>query len=232
MLSFQFGSYDVMINTAVRIHTGHMQVQARDYQEKNDIRLVVTHYEKVGAMLPDIAAVAGYTYRANAFSLVASRDRTYGAMIIGIDPAKEASVSTLKSVIRSGEYLSEDNTAEALVGELLAANLNVTIGDEITILGQGRDGSIAATVVTVKGIYRSGQDDFDRSSVHIPLQHFQEIYAMHDAVHEVVVICNSLSSVGAVKQQTTTNLATLNPPNPWLSLTGKNSCPDWPKVSP
>jgi len=36
MLSFQFGSYDVMINTAVRIHTGHVQVQARDYHENND----------------------------------------------------------------------------------------------------------------------------------------------------------------------------------------------------
>ncbi len=28
MLSWQFGSYDTMINSAVKIHTGHLQVQA------------------------------------------------------------------------------------------------------------------------------------------------------------------------------------------------------------
>ena len=54
MLSFQFGSYDVMINTAVRIHTGHLQVQAQDYQEKTDIRLVVNDYKEVGKVLSGI----------------------------------------------------------------------------------------------------------------------------------------------------------------------------------
>ena len=68
MLSFQFGSYDVMINTAVRIHTGHLQVQAQDYQEKTDIRLVVNDYKEVGKVLSGIPAVVGFTYRTNAFS--------------------------------------------------------------------------------------------------------------------------------------------------------------------
>ena len=34
MLSFQFGSYDTMINASVRIHTGHLQVQAKGYHDK------------------------------------------------------------------------------------------------------------------------------------------------------------------------------------------------------
>ena len=34
MLSFQFGSYETMINTSVKIHTGHLQIQADEYQEK------------------------------------------------------------------------------------------------------------------------------------------------------------------------------------------------------
>ena len=33
MLSFQFGSYETMINTSVKISTGHLQVQAEAYQE-------------------------------------------------------------------------------------------------------------------------------------------------------------------------------------------------------
>ena len=42
MLSWQFGSYEAMINAAVKIHTGHLQVQAKGYQEKRSIRQVIT----------------------------------------------------------------------------------------------------------------------------------------------------------------------------------------------
>ena len=37
MLSFQFGSYEAMINAAVKVHTGYFQVQAPGYQEKREI---------------------------------------------------------------------------------------------------------------------------------------------------------------------------------------------------
>ena len=200
MLSWQFGSYDIMINSAVKIHTGHLQVQTRGYQDKKSIRLVVPDPAAVGNILDDIPEVAAHTCRANAFSLVSSKERTYGVMVVGIDPVREAGVSTLKKLIRQGSYLSEDDTDQALVGELLARNLKVGLGDELVVLGQGRDGSVAATVVKIKGIYRSGMDEFDRSSINIPLKNFQDVYAMRGAVHEVVALGKSLEFVPEIKK--------------------------------
>ncbi len=83
MLSLQFGSYDTMINTAVKIHTGHLQIQAKGYQDKKSIRLVLSDPMQVGEVLKNIPEVDEYTFRANAFSLVSSRDRTYGIMVTG-----------------------------------------------------------------------------------------------------------------------------------------------------
>ncbi len=200
MLSFQFGSYDTMINSAVKIHTGHLQVQAEGYQENRSMRLVVPDPEVVGAILEDTPGIEAYTYRANAFSLVSSKERTYGIVVIGIDPLREANVSTIKKVIRQGRYLSSEDTSQALVGEILAKNLQVSLGDELVVLGQGRDGSVAATVVEVKGIYNSGQDEFDRSSIHIPLSYFQDVYAMRGGVHEVVALGKSLGDIPAAKR--------------------------------
>lgn len=199
MLSWQFGSYATMISASVRIHTGHLQVQAAGYNEKKSIRLVVPDPNRIGALLDALPNVSSYTFRSNAFSLASSKDRTYGVLIVGIDPPREASVSTLKQQIRTGDYLSRDDTNQALIGYLLAKNLNVGIGDELVILGQGRDGSVAATVVIIKGIYRSGQDEFDRSSIQIPLKYFQDTYVMEHAVHEVVVIGASLDDVPDIK---------------------------------
>ena len=206
MLSWQFGSYDTMINSAVKIHTGHLQVQARGYQDKKSIRLVVSDPAAVENVLDDTPEVAAHTCRANAFSLVSSKERTYGVMVVGIDPVREASVSTLKKLIRQGSYLSESDTNQALVGELLAKNLQVGLGDELVVLGQGRDGSVAATVVKVKGIYSSGMDDFDRSSINIPLKYFQDVYAMRGAVHEVVALGKSLEYVPEIKRAVTAGI--------------------------
>jgi ABC-type lipoprotein release transport system permease subunit len=154
----------------------------------------------VGDILEKTPAVAAYTFRANAFSLISSRERTYGAIVIGIDPAREGEVSTLEKLIREGSYLAPGDTNRALVGRLLAKNLHVGLDDELVILGQGHDGSIAATVIKVKGIFSSGQDEFDRSSMHIPLKYFQDVYTMNGAVHEVVVFGKSLEHVLEMKE--------------------------------
>lgn len=200
MLSWQFGSYDTMINSAVKIHTGHLQIQAEGYQDKRNIRMVVPDPARVADILKNIPDVDAYTFRANAFSLVSSKDRTYGILVTGIDPGKEATVSTIKHLTRQGSYLSDDDANEALVGGLLAKNLKVIPGDELVVLGQGRDGSVAATVITVKGIFSSGQDEFDRSSIQITLKNFQDVYAMRGAVHEVVILGKSLDAVQKIKE--------------------------------
>jgi putative ABC transport system permease protein len=199
MLSLQFGSYETMINTSVKIHAGHLQVQAKGYHEKMKMRLVVEDPGAVFQVLDATEGVAAYTARATAFSLVSSNQRTRGVLVVGIDPEKEAKVSTIRNLIREGSYLSDGDTNKAIVGKLLAKNLRIIPGDELTLLGQGRDGSIAATVLEVKGIYGSGIDEFDRSAIQIPLKYFQDIFGMGGAVHEVVIIGRSLKEVSIVK---------------------------------
>lgn len=209
MLSFQLGSYETMINASVRIHTGHLQVQAQGYQENQEMRRVISDPQPIQAALCEIPQVAAQAPRARAFALVSSRERTYGVMVEGIDPSAEAGVSTLEEIVRKGNYLESMSEAGdlpgALVGQLLARNLRVEVGEELTVLGQGRDGSIAATVLRVRGIYNSGQDDFDRRAIQMPLDVFQEVFSMGSAVHEIVVVGDRLAdaeSIGASLQKT------------------------------
>jgi ABC-type lipoprotein release transport system permease subunit len=225
MLSFQFGSYETMINTSVKIQTGHLQIQAREYQDKKNIRLVVPEPVKIADVLEKIPNTEAYTYRGQAFSLISSDQRTYGVAVTGIDPDREATVSRLKSLVREGEFLAADDTDQALIGQLLARNLRVKLGDELTVLGQGRDGSIAATVVKIKGIFSSGIADFDRAAIHIPLQTFQEVYSMQGAVHEVVIIADSLRNIASIKAAITAGMLQLKPDKPLTVL-------DWDELMP
>ena len=202
MLSFQFGSYETMINSSIKIKTGHLQIQAENYFEKRSMRLVVPEPEPIMKAVSAVESVEAVTARASAFSLVSSNNRTYGALVVGVDPKSEARVSTLETLVKEGEFLTsaEPDENPALIGRLMAKNLQVGLGDELVVLGQGRDGSVAATILKVHGIYESGMDEFDRSTLHIPLDTFQEVYSMRGAVHEIVINVSSLNQVAAVKK--------------------------------
>jgi ABC-type lipoprotein release transport system permease subunit len=202
-----------------------LQIQAQAYHEKPNIRYVISNPEKIAGIVEKIPQIAAFTDRGQNFSLISSENRTCGALVTGIDPERESRVSRLKSLVRQGTFLAEDDTNQALVGRLLARNLRVGIGDELTILGQGRDGSIAATVVEIKGIFNSGIDDFDRASIQIPLKTFQEVYDMNGAIHELVIIANSLSDVDPIKKTLQAELSTLNTGNDLAIL-------DWNELMP
>lgn len=206
MLSWQFGSYETMINSAVAVHSGHLQVQAEGYQDKQRMGQVVRNPAEIRSLLDATPGVSAHTARARAFSLVSSNERSYAALVVGIEPEHEARVSTLEALVREGAYLEPGDGNQALLGKLLARNLRVDAGDEVVLLGQGRDGSIAATAVRVKGIFHSGQDELDRSTLQIPLPVFQEVYAMRGAVHQVVILGKDLDAVPWIKQRLTSAL--------------------------
>jgi putative ABC transport system permease protein len=65
------------------------------------------------------------------------------------------------------------------------------------VLGSGRDGSFAAGVVEVVGIFDSGSAELDRSITEVPLAWFQETYSMGDHGHSVAIALDGLEQVAA-----------------------------------
>jgi ABC-type lipoprotein release transport system permease subunit len=191
-VALESGTYDTMVQTALRVQAGHVQVQAPNYLDKKGLRDVVGRPDEVVRAIETIPDVAAVATRAAAVALLSSSDRTLGAYIVGVQPAKEARVSSIAAAAHEGRYLDETDTNHAVIGASLAKALHVAVGEELVVLGEGYDGSVASAVLTVKGLFRSGQPELDRNLVQIPLNAFQEIFAMGDAAHEVVVVGRDL----------------------------------------
>lgn len=200
MLSFQFGGYEAMINTSVKVSTGHLQVQAVGYQNDSHIWQAIDVTPSLEKILDGQSGILNWSFRCNAFCLVSSGKRTDGVLVTGIDPDREKEVSSIASLVRKGTYLEGKDVYKALVGTRLARNLGLNPGDELTLLGQGRDGSVAASVLTVQGIFESGIDAVDRSTLMIPLNDFQDIFFMNGGVHQAVIMVSSLKRVASVKE--------------------------------
>ena len=195
MISFQLGTYDLMINNTLQSFTGHMQIQAPGYIDDMKMRQVVPNAEALAASLRTELATDSVAVRAAAFALASSDDRSFGIQVFGVQPANEPVVSNIPGLVKEGQFFSDTNAAEIVIGSVLARNLKVGVGDEITLLGSGRDGSFAAGVAVVTGIFDSGVADIDRSIAEIPLGYFQDTFFMEGAAHEIVVNAPDLASV-------------------------------------
>ena len=194
-IALQLSSYDTSINATVRVFYGHLQIQREGYLAEPSMRKALKEVDAVLERIENLPGVAAVGARGTAFALVSSEQRSYGTQIIGVDPRREPQLSTISGVIRQGAYFSSDSAQEAVLGKSLARNLHVEIGDELTLLGQGWDGSLAASVINVVGIFESGSNDIDRSMIHVPLKTFQEIFSMPGQAHSIVIAAESLDIV-------------------------------------
>ena len=207
MISVQLGAYDMFIDVSLRVFTGQMQVQREGYREKPQMRSTIPNAAPLAARLRRALGLDAVAVRALGFALASSAARSYGVPVIGVEPDFEPKVSTLPHLIKEGRYLSARNAQEAVLGAALARNLKITVGGDLTLLGAGKDGSIAATVVPVVGIFESGNPELDRHLVELPLKTFQDVFSMGDDAHAIVVSGSSYETIPATKAAVAAQLA-------------------------
>jgi ABC-type lipoprotein release transport system permease subunit len=200
MISLQFGSYDMMINNTLRMFSGQLQIQREGYHDNRKMRQVVAG---IGPLASNIRAqfpTASVAARANAFVLLSSEDRSFGTQLVGVEPAHESGVSTIPGLLYEGRYLDDLDSAEIVIGSVMARNLKVAVGNELTFLGGGKDGSFAAGVVKVVGIFNSGSTDLDRSLAELPLGYFQDAFAMDGSGHVIAIAIDELGAIADMAQ--------------------------------
>ena len=195
MVSMQLGVYQLMIGNTLAAFTGHLQVQHRGYLEEPKMRSTLPNIDELATNLRQQLGSDAISARAAAFVLASSEQRSFGLQVVGVQPKTEPLVSTLPGLVEQGSYFSDTDTDEILIGSVLARNLQVNAGDEITLLGSGVDGSFAAAVVRVVGIFNSGIVDIDRSMAQLPLAFFQSVFGMDSQGHSIVVAVPGLLQV-------------------------------------
>jgi len=200
-ISLQFGSYRMMIDNTLKAYTGHLQIQQQKYNDDPKIRNSFDGVITLANDLREKLSSDRIAARAVAFAMTSSEQRSYGLQIIGVEPQYEQNVSSLPGLIKDGKYFSDINAQEIIIGSVLARNLRVKLGDELTLLGGGRDGSFAADVVVITGIFNSGNVDIDRSMAQLPLGYFQSLFAMGQQGHNIVINAKDLTLVPELKEK-------------------------------
>lgn len=196
-MSMQSGTYGTMVDNATHLLDGHIQLQRRGYLDDPRIESAIDSAAERVANVRAVPGVVAAGSRIAAFALVSGRnDRSYGAQLLGVNPADERALSTLPDMLAEGRYI--EGGAEAYAGRVLALNLGASIGDQIVVLGTASNGGVAALAVTLVGTFASGIAELDRQLLEVPYAQVAEAFELHDAAHAIVVRAESVPRAAAV----------------------------------
>ena len=193
-LSTSEGSYSNIINIFTQDHTGHVQIHQEDYLERPSLYKTISNIDALMAQLEGNSDVISVAPRIYGPSLAYGKKKTFPAQVVGIDALREANTTRLKSKIKQGQYLTnqmtEDGYFQAMLGYSLANNLGLNIGDELVLISQGIDGSIANDIFIVTAIIGDA-NSFEKMNVYISLTAMQQFLSMetgeNSQVHEIVI---------------------------------------------
>ena len=159
-----------------------------------------TDYESIGETIGSVKGVEAWTPRVYSAGLGSVGEKSTTVQIIGIDVEREVQATRFDKKIVDGREILAQPTREAVLGNGLAKNLPATVGDEIVIVSQGADGSIANDLYEIVGIAESGDDITDRMACYLHIADAQELLVLEGRSHEIVVIVSNINRVHKITE--------------------------------
>lgn len=183
--SFREVAYAAMFRGITEGLVGHVQVHGRGYQESPDMTTVVRDPVAVAAKLAQAAPGAKTERRVVGAGLAGAGEHSTAVAVLGVE-ADNPSAEALLTVVK-GRALSAEPGREAVIGTGLADELGIGTGDELVLVGQAADGSLANDRFTVVGTADAGSSEANASTVFLHLQDAQSFFALGESVHQIVV---------------------------------------------
>lgn len=178
------GYVDGLQRNILDLEVGDAQAFADGYLEKPSLYTTIAQHEPFVAELE--AAGFRVSPRLLATGLGAGVDNSTGVQLIGVDVEADARVTAIAQQIAEGSWLAPDDEG-VVIGKRVAEQLGLGIGDELVVLSQGADGSMANDVYPVRGVLRIVADPIDRGGVFMTHAEFRELMILPEGVHQLII---------------------------------------------
>ncbi len=190
------GVHEQWIDSAVRLSTGHVAIQAPDFLETERLehRLDSTRVRQAVEALqsPDLAKfVLAWAPHLTVSGLASSAASAMPVRIEGVDPERERRFSVLPDHIQEGRYLEKGDRLRAFIGDALARRLELRVGDRFVLTAQTASGSVEGQMMRVVGTFHTGIQEMDQGLIHVPLATERRWLGVPGAVTTVAVILHN-----------------------------------------
>lgn len=152
------------------------------------------------------------TRRVTAPVFVSGERKTLGVLLTGLEVDKEMKLSTLARAVTVGKFLNPAGDKEIILGKRLAERINVKPGDEVAVIGQALDGSVANDLMVVVGLLDFGGGDLEESLAFTQFSSAQVLMAMDSSrYHQLVNFDMEHDDLPVLKNVAVTNWTEILP---------------------
>lgn len=181
------GMTRMMTDAVTETLQGDVQIHRPGFLESFESSLVLDDAATLVDRVQSDPSVAAAAPRVITGGMVASPYNLASAQVFGIDAIREREASKVDDAVVAGNYLS-GKRGEVLIGRELQQQLEVELGDRLVVtLAEAESGELAQALFRVSGILEFGIREFDASALFINLSQAQEVLALDDQVHQIVV---------------------------------------------
>ena len=184
-MCLQAGQYDVMVENSTSMMTGHIQIQNSKHLEEERFEDTINEASRIAKLVAGTEGVSSIAPRAEVFALASVGELSFGIQVHGVDWEAENNTVNFLKFVSEGRLPNTDD--EAIMGAILARNLGISIGEEITLLGAAKRGGVGAMAVRIVGLFETNIADADRSLVWASLASVKEGFGLDDEVHRLVI---------------------------------------------
>jgi len=214
-MAFLHGSHYTFVRNAISFFPGYLQVHRSGYEAEQSIMRTMPLDQRLINYLEHSKMVTGYSPRLCTETLVQAGDNISGSKICGVIPDKEIKTSRLAQTFfpqmikvpkgvpvthfYRGKFLSSEETGTAVIGQDLARNLQVEVGDRVSILTQDAYGSMAAGNLRIVGIFKAGSQEYTAGMILVNLKELQELLNLPGQITHLVVMLKSTDGLEKIE---------------------------------
>jgi len=197
MTSVQKGSFENMIGNMARFYSGYIQIQQSDFKDNPGINNSFQMPQQLENIINSNEKISSTANRIQTFALASNETKSFPAMIFGVNPEDENTISQLAKHIEEGEYI-RSGSKDLMIGKVLASNLNLFVGDSLILLGQGYHGVTAVGLYKVAGILDFPLPSLSKQIIYMDLANCQDFASLKDKITAKIIMVENTEDVDKV----------------------------------
>ena len=212
-----------MFESSTRFDTGHMQIRAVEARGTGSALPLMNDPADALAALGSVDGIEWSTVRLDLPALASVGERTRTVFVRGVVPEEIDPISNMADRIVEGEFLTSDS-AGVLVGEELADLLDLSVGDEMVLLGAHPEASLGAIRAPIVGVFKAHEATIGRMVVYASLATARQLARNDTAATAIVIRVDGVAGPqdAALMEQKANALRAVLPPDfevqDWLEL--------------
>ncbi len=183
------GFYVRMVENAVDTSLGHLQINHREFRQKQDAQYFIENPEEIIEIVKNTPHITGYSSRVLVQGMVSSPEKSHHTMITGIDPVQELAVTRALTDLERGEAVSAEDMEGILLGRAMAESLKVDLDDKVVIMIHNLEGEMEGAAFRVRGIFKAPTSDFEKINVYISINQARSLLKLpaQDGIHQIAL---------------------------------------------